>query len=95
MSCADNPCDPSLTSPFTAAYPFNSTELARLAWYRAAVQAGFYTDAVSSGSIPPASQPLGLATAPFTRSELSRLVAYRRALAAGLYSERCDERRNA
>ena len=48
MSIADNPHHPSLTPPFTSAYPFTSAELARLARYRAAVQAGFYTDAISS-----------------------------------------------
>jgi hypothetical protein len=95
MSIADHPQHPSLAPPFTPAYPFTSAELARLARYRAAVQAGFHTDAASSLPTGPANEPASLSTAPFTRSELARLVAYRHAVAAGLYPERCDERRNA
>ena len=95
MSIADNPHHPSLTPPFTSAYPFTSAELARLARYRAAVQAGFYTDAISSIATAPANELSNLSLVPFTPSELSRLVAYRRAVAAGLYSEFYDKRRSA
>jgi hypothetical protein len=77
------------------AYPFAPEQLARLAWYRAAVQAGFYTDAASSVPTAPADELSALPLALFTRSELSRLVAYRRAVAAGLCSELCDARRSA
>jgi hypothetical protein len=95
MSIADNPQHRSLTPPLTPAYPFTSAELARLARYRAAVQAGFYTDAASSVPTAPADELSALPLALFTRSELSRLVAYRRAVAAGLCSELCDARRSA
>ena len=84
-----------MTSPHTPAYPFSPAELARLARYRAAVQAGFYTDAVPSVATAPPTEPPNLLPTPFTRAELARLVAYRHAVAAGLYPERCDERRNA
>jgi hypothetical protein len=74
----------------TNAYVFPQAELARLASYRAAVQAGFYTDAASAATTVddwPAAAELATAASLFTRAELTRLVAYRCAIGAGLYSD--------
>jgi hypothetical protein len=95
MSNTDDPQHTSLTSPCTPVYPFTSAELARLAHYRAAVQAGFYSDAVSQVPTCPANETSGLLPVPFTRSELTRLVARSNAISDELYSEFCDERRSA
>jgi hypothetical protein len=58
-------------------YPFTPAELARLAAYRAAVQAGLYTDARCDPG------PWQL----FTPAELVRLAAYRAAVAVGFYTD--------
>jgi hypothetical protein len=36
--------------PFVPEYPFTARELVRLRWYRAAVRAGFYTDATAGAA---------------------------------------------
>ena len=59
-------------------YPFTDGELARLAAYRAAVKAGFYTDTPSE---PPT----------FTPRELGRVATYRAAIKAGFYTDFLDE----
>jgi hypothetical protein len=84
-------------------YLFTDHELARLTVYRAAVAAGFYTDAcVATGPTAASEAELGIATARqtelpdlaaagFTCHEIARLVAYRGAITAGLYRDSCDE----
>jgi hypothetical protein len=47
MGSTDHPGNESVTSRSGCEYPFSAAELARLAHYRAAIQAGFYNDAVS------------------------------------------------
>jgi hypothetical protein len=47
MGTTDDPRHESLTSPPSCVYPFSTAELARLAHYHVAIQAGFYNDAVS------------------------------------------------
>jgi hypothetical protein len=73
---------------------FTSDELARLAAYRAAVAAGFYTDWDGSSSSTDTEalawlQAPGAAATdyPFTPDERARLEACRNAIAAGYYSE--------
>ena len=73
---------------------FTSEELARLAAYRAAVVAGFYTDWDGSTSETDvealawlAHPREGAAGYPFTPDELVRLEGCRNAVAAGYYSE--------
>ncbi len=61
----------------TRSHPFTPQEVARLTAYRAAVSAGFYTDAA----------PDPLPSHPFTSRELRRLVAYKAAVTAGFFSE--------
>ena len=73
---------------------FTTDELQRLAAYRAAVAAGFYTDwdgsTASTDSETLAWLLQSAPTAggyPFTPSELERLEHYRAAVAAGYYAE--------
>src|SRR5919202_1173123 len=81
--------------PDSLPYPFSPRELARLAVYRAAVQAGYYSDLRVSAGDTGRDGPLNMESvelpAPrrclFTSRELSRLAAYRAAIAAGLYSD--------
>jgi len=80
-------------------YRFTATELARLAVYRAAVPAGFYSDRCAetpstiATAIATADSSLlerehcALRTAGFTPAEITRLVAYRDAVAAGLFGD--------
>ena len=70
---------------------FTAQELERLAVYRAAVAAGFYTDWDGSTAETDV-QALAWLTAPssgypFTPAELERLEHYRAAVAAGYYGE--------
>ena len=59
-------------------YPFTAEELARLSTYKAAVEAGFYSDArAEPGSFD------GI----FSLHELERLVIYRTAIRAGFYTD--------
>jgi len=83
MTLVDNP-----SSTFTTA------ELARLATYRAAVTAGFYTDWDGSASSTDiemlawlGQSTAGLAEYPFTAAEWARLERCRAAVAGGYYSE--------
>jgi hypothetical protein len=77
-----------MTSPSTAVYPFSPAELARLGSYRAAVHAGFYTDAAPlAAHRAPAIVPSSALAPPFTRAELARLQVYRGAVAVGVYAE--------
>jgi hypothetical protein len=71
----------------TDSYMFTPAELTRLAHYRAAVQAGFYSDAVGRLHGSCGQQSLRASTGAFTFAELARLVAYSGAVAAGLYSD--------
>ena len=81
-------------------YPFSPQELARLAIYRAAVQAGCYGDVRVGAGETGRDGPLDMESvdhpAPrrslFTSRELSRLAAYKAAVAAGLYSDQLRER---
>jgi hypothetical protein len=57
--------------------PLTETELARLAVYKAAVAAGFYTDAVVE-------RP---AVAGFSSQEVARLMVYKAAVANGFYTD--------
>jgi hypothetical protein len=73
---------------------FTTHELERLAAYRAAVAAGFYTDWDGTASDTDAEalawlQRPGAAgdAYPFTPSEVERLEHYRAAVAAGYYAE--------
>jgi hypothetical protein len=75
---------------------FTTTELERLAAYRAAVAAGFYSDWDGSaettdtqvlGELQRAAGPTGDAGYPFTDEQLRRLERCREAVAAGYYSE--------
>lgn len=84
-------------------YRFTATELARLAVYRAAVRAGFYSDrcaktaATITSAIAPADLSVldgeffALRAAGFTSAEITRLVAYRDAVAAGLFRDTGDQ----
>ena len=79
---------------------FTPAEVARLAVYRAAVAAGFYTDwglddrpltgARSLSQPPPGHDSASwvLLPYPFTAQELARLDTYRRAVQAGIYTDR-------
>ncbi len=60
---------------------FTPAELARLATYRAAVAAGFYTDTLSEPY--PAYR--------FSAEELARLMVYKAAIAAGFYTDQLDQ----
>ena len=64
-----------------ALYPFTPAERARLAAYRAAVAAGFFTDWRC--------EPRG--SHPFTAPEVTRLAAYKAAVRAGVYSDWGEE----
>ncbi|MDQ3811642.1 MAG: hypothetical protein M3336_15280 [Chloroflexota bacterium] len=71
-----------------------SAERARLAAYRAAVAAGFYTDWDGTATTTDTEALAGLGRPvvqvseyPFTSAELARLTACRAAIAAGYYSE--------
>ena len=73
---------------------FTPAELQRLAAYRAAVAAGFYTDwdgsatSTDSETLAWLAQPVAAAgNYPFTPTELERLGHYRAAVAAGYYAE--------
>jgi hypothetical protein len=73
---------------------FTTDELQRLAAYRAAVAAGFYSDWDGSATTTDSEtlawllQPRAVAgDYPFTPSELERLEHYRAAVAAGYYGE--------
>jgi hypothetical protein len=73
---------------------FTTDELQRLAMYRAAIAAGFYTDWDGSTSTTDAEALAWLARPsaagdgyPFTPAELERLEHYRAAVAAGYYAE--------
>jgi hypothetical protein len=83
---------PSQANP--APYAFTPAEMTRLATYKAAVAAGFYTDALSPEAAHverhQADEALDAPAAPaypFTPAELARLAAYRLAVEAGFYSE--------
>jgi hypothetical protein len=86
--------------PDSLAYLFSPRERARLAVYRAAVQAGYYSDLRVGAGDTGRDGPLNMESvdlpAPrrflFTSRELSRLAAYRAAIAAGLYSDQPRER---
>jgi hypothetical protein len=73
---------------------FTTTELTRLAAYRAAVAAGFYTDWDGSATSTDVEALAWLATAadalsgyPFTPHELAQLERGRAAVQAGYYSD--------
>ncbi len=76
---------------------FTSAELQRLAAYRAAVAAGFYTDWDGSTSgtdvetftrlVQASPETSEINEWPFSASELERLEHYRAAVAAGYYAE--------
>jgi hypothetical protein len=75
---------------------FTTSELERLAAYRAAVAAGFYTDWDGSAEstdtrmlaeLQSTAGPAEDATYPFTTGERQRLERCRQAVAAGYYSE--------
>jgi hypothetical protein len=72
---------------------FTAEELRRLAAYRAAVAADFYTDWDGSASSTDSAmlawllQPRVTVGYPFTPAELARLEHYRAAVAAGYYTE--------
>jgi hypothetical protein len=83
-------------------HPFTEAELLRLATYRAAIQAGFYTDLLPGAASGGDAESLTIeevltepAPAAFTEHELIRLVACRAAVAAGLYSDDIVEAGNA
>ena len=84
----------------TTPYPFTDQEVRRLASYRAAVAAGFYTEwprasdrarhRTSRRLLARLLRDTGGARVteyPFSEAELGRLVACRAAVAAGYYSE--------
>ena len=84
MTLVDNP----------SSSTFTNSELARLAIYRAAVAAGFYTDWDGSATSTDtealawlASPGAGSAGYPFTPAELAKLEGCKAAIAAGYYSE--------
>jgi hypothetical protein len=62
--------------------PFNRREMTRLAAFKAAVAAGFYTDDVPEEQTPTASTRFA-----FTSAELARLTAYRDAVRSGLFHD--------
>lgn len=73
---------------------FTTAELVRLAAYRAAVQAGFYTDWDGSATSTDTAelawlncQPNAAAEYPFTADERQKLEALHAAYAAGGYAE--------
>jgi hypothetical protein len=59
-------------------WPYTAEEAARLEVYKAAVEAGFYTDDVA--------EP-GSSETTFTPAQLSRLATYRAAIQAGFYTD--------
>ena len=65
------------TSNDHLASAFGPLELARLSVYRAAVQAGFFTDSSCETSDKPT----------FSETELARLAVYRAAIRAGFYTD--------
>ncbi|HYY88600.1 MAG TPA: hypothetical protein VFA49_07385 [Chloroflexota bacterium] len=83
----------------TTTYPFTDQELRRLASYRAAVAAGFYTewprgaqtrrrtDVRLLARLLRPTGGVGVPEYPFSEMELARLEACRAAVAAGYYSD--------
>ena len=76
-------------------YPFTEAELARLAGYRNAVAAGFYTDAcVIADTCDERDFRLDwlidgcVEGYPFSHVELQRMATYKAAVAIGLYTDR-------
>ena len=65
----------------TQLQPFNRAEQSRVAIYKAAVGAGFYTDTLPDPSPAYA----------FTREEPARLVVYKAPVAAGFYTDQIGE----
>ena len=60
---------------------FTPPEQSRLAIYKAAVAAGFYTDSLQQPSLAYA----------FTFEQLARLVVYKAAIAVGFYTDQIKE----
>jgi hypothetical protein len=73
-----------------SSYPFAVEELRRLAAYKAAVEAGFYTDSCGGTAMREVGQPPSLERgdeACCTQPEPARLAAYRAAVRAGFYTD--------
>jgi len=74
------------------AYSFTKTELERLAVYRSALAAGFYTDScVGTGDGRDCRldwlADRGVDECPFSQAELRRMATYKQAVAIGFYTD--------